>query len=87
MRKILAVCSVVGLFSFLGTLSVSAAGTPSPPNCQASHGTFTYFSDPSLHGIPGNGQPPYFGDRVLGSAPGGVTGDNNADTSAYCNTL
>lgn len=88
MRKLF-VGMVMAAVATIGFGAVAFADVPTPniPNCQAGHGAFTYFSDPSLHGIPGNGQPPYFGDSVLGSAPGGVTGDNNADYSAYCNNL
>jgi hypothetical protein len=51
--------------------------------CDAGHGAFGAFSDPSLHFT--LGQPPYFGDDVLGSARAGVTGQVNSDYSAFCN--
>lgn len=53
--------------------------------CNANHGAFAAFSDPSLHGTPG--QPPYFGDDELGSARGGLTGENNSNWSEYCRNL
>ena len=53
--------------------------------CNAGHGAFAAFSDPSLHGTPG--QPPYFGDDELGSARGGLTGENNSNWSEYCRNL
>jgi hypothetical protein len=56
--------------------------------CDASHGAFAAFSNPSLHGSPGNYvqyQPPYFGDPVLGSARAGVTGVTNSGASQTCN--
>src|SRR3989338_6945167 len=58
--------------------------------CNAGHGAFAAFSDPSLHGSPGdpssfgNHQPPYFGDDELGSARRGVTGENNSNASEAC---
>jgi hypothetical protein len=59
--------------------------------CDAGHGAFAAFSNPSLHGHPGdtnsefNGQPPYFGDDQLGSARAGVTGAVQKAASEYCN--
>lgn len=79
----------------LGVLAVPAlaagSGDWNPPaqaldSCNYAHGVFEYFSDPSVHFEPSNGQPPYFGDDVLGSAPGGLTGENNSSYSQYCRT-
>ena len=53
--------------------------------CNAGHGAFAAFSDPSLHWTPY--QPPYFGDDELGSARGGLTGENNSNYSQYCRSL
>lgn len=53
--------------------------------CNAGHGAFAAFSDPSLHWT--LGQPPYFGDSELGSARGGVTGENNSNYSQICRSL
>jgi hypothetical protein len=82
--------AAVAAIGFGGVSAFAAGNGYNPPPqaqavCDAGHGAFGAFSDPSLHFIPGNGQPPYFGDNVLGSAPGGVTGDVNADYSASCN--
>lgn len=80
----------------LGALAVPAfaagSGEWNPPaqaldSCNYAHGVFEYFSDPTVHHVPSNGQPPYFGDGVLGSAPGGLTGENNANYSEYCRNL
>ena len=79
-----------------GSLAAGAfaagSGDWNPPtqalgSCNYAHGVFEYFSDPSAHHTPSNGQPPYFGDEVLGSAPGGVTGENNSSYSLYCRDL
>ena len=73
-----------------GGMSAFAAGpgyNPPPQAvavCDAGHGAFGAFSDPSLHFT--TGQPPYFGDDVLGSARAGLTGEVNSDASAACNT-
>ena len=75
-------------FGGVGALAAGDGYNPPPQalaNCDAMHGAFGAFSDPSLHFIPSNGQPPYFGDNVRGSARGGATGDVNADASASCN--
>lgn len=53
--------------------------------CNSGHGAFAAFSDPALHWT--TGQPPYFGDSELGSARGGVTGENNSNYSDYCRNL
>jgi len=53
-------------------------------NSCAAHGAFGAFSDPSQHGQPSSGQPPYFGDDQLGSARGGATGDVNSGFSQTC---
>jgi hypothetical protein len=77
MRKILAVCSVVGLFSFLGTLSVSA-NDASP--CGAVHGAFANVN--GNFGWLG----PDGGASDRGSSVGqdpGATGYNNSSTG--CN--
>ncbi|HEY3194645.1 MAG TPA: hypothetical protein VGK42_05370 [Candidatus Dormibacteraeota bacterium] len=90
MKKLLAVSSVVGLMSFFGAVTVSADYNPPPAAqtvCDAGHGAFGAFS-PYAGGTPSNpvpGQPPYFGDNVLGSARNGVTGEVNSDYSASCN--
>lgn len=56
---------------------------PPTDQCNAGHGAFQWFADPSKHFT--RGQPPYFGDNELGSARGGATGANNSGYSAYCN--
>lgn len=56
---------------------------PPTDQCNAAHGAFQWFSDPSYHFGPG--QPPYFGDSELGSARGGATGENNSSYSQSCN--
>jgi len=89
-KKLLAVSSVVGLMSFFGAVTVSADYNPPPAVqavCDAGHGAFGAFS-PYAGGTPSNpvtGQPPYFGDSVLGSARNGVTGAVNSNYSAFCN--
>ena len=50
--------------------------------CNAGHGAFAAFSDPDQHWT--SGQPPYFGDSELGSARGGLTGENNSNASEAC---
>lgn len=73
-----------------GGVGVFAAGDgySQPPAaqsvCDAGHGAFGAFSDPSLHFT--TGQPPYFGDSVLGSARAGATGEVNSDASVACNS-
>jgi len=82
MRKILAVCSVVGLFSFLGALSVSADGTPACDG--AIHGAFANVN--SNFGWLG----PDGGASDFGSVVGqdsGATGSNNSGAAAYCQSL
>jgi hypothetical protein len=89
-KRVLAVGSLVGLMSFLGPVTASAEYNPPPAVadvCDAGHGAFGAFS-PYAGGTPSNpvfGQPPYFGDTVLGSARGGATGQVNSDFSAFCN--
>ncbi len=88
MRKLLlAILGFGALFGLAATPAGAEGIPPYPstlPTCDAGHGAFTAFSDPSLHFTVG--QPPYFGDTVLGSARGGATGDVNADYSASCNS-
>ena len=91
MKKILAAGIAAGAV-LISALPVFAAGSGEwdPPtqaleSCNYAHGVFQYFSDPSVHGTPG--QPPYFGDDLLGSARGGLTGENNSSYSEYCRTL
>jgi hypothetical protein len=80
MRKILAICSLVGMFSFVGTLSASA-NEASP--CGAIHGAFANV----------NGNFGFLGE--VGGTPGyhnavgqevGATGYNNSTASAACNS-
>ncbi len=81
MRKILAVCSVVGLFSFLGTVSVSA-NDASP--CGAIHGAFANVN--GNFGFLGDaGGTPGYHDGAVGQDPG-ATGFNNSTASAACNS-
>ena len=86
------------MFSSLAGGAFAAGPGYNPPPavsdvCNAGHGAFAAFSDPSLHGSPGdetsfgNHQPPYFGDDELGSARGGTTGENNSNASAACRDL
>jgi len=80
------------MFSSLVSPTFAAGPGYNPPPavadvCNAGHGAFAAFSDPSLHFVPSNGQPPYFGDDVLGSARGGLTGENNSNYSEYCQSL
>ena len=80
MRKILAVCSVVGLFSFLGTLSVSA-NNASP--CGAIHGAFA--NENGNFGFLGEvGGTPGYHNGAVGQDPG-ATGYNNSTASQACN--
>lgn len=82
MRKILAVCSVVGLFSFLGTLSVSADGTPACDG--AIHGAFANVN--GNFGFLGDlGGTPGYHNGAVGQDPG-ATGYNNSTASAACNS-
>ncbi len=85
MRRLQVISAVLLVLVLALTLSVATVSAAGPTNCDSGHGAFTAFSDPSLHFIPGNGQPPYFGDDVLGSARGGLTGEVNSSYSAYCN--
>lgn len=89
---------IIGGLASLATVGVMAASALAagpgynPPTavsdvCNAGHGAFAAFSDPALHGDPSSGQPPYFGDDVLGSARGGVTGANNSNYSQFCQNL
>jgi hypothetical protein len=81
MRKILAITSLVGMFSFVGTLSVSANEASL---CGAIHGAFANQ----------NGNFGFLGE--LGGTPGyhngavgqdvGATGYNNSTASAACNS-
>jgi hypothetical protein len=79
MRKILAVCSVVGLFSFLGTVSVSANDAS---QCGAIHGAFANVN--GNFGFLGDaGGTPGFHDGAVGQDPG-ATGFNNSTASETC---
>ena len=81
MRKILAVCSVVGLFSFLGALSVSA-NDASP--CGAIHGAFADVN--GNFGFLGDaGGTPGYHEGAVGQDPG-ATGYNNSTASATCSS-
>ena len=81
MRKILAVCSLLGLFSFVGTLSVSADNA-SP--CGAIHGAFANVN--GNFGFLGEvGGTPGYHDGAVGQDPG-ATGYNNSTASAVCNS-
>lgn len=80
MKKLSIALLIVAILALALATVASAAG---PTNCNSGHGVFGAFSDPSLHFQ--LGQPPYFGDLVLGSAPGGLTGENNSNYSALCN--
>jgi hypothetical protein len=82
MRKILAVCSVVGLFSFLGALSVSAAGTPACDG--AIHGAFANVNG-NYSWLGPDGGASDFGSSV-GQDPG-ATGSNNSNAATYCQSL
>ena len=78
-------------FAFGGvTVYADGPGYNPPPQaaavCDAGHGAFGAFSIPSLHFVPSSGQPPFFGDDVLGSARAGVTGEVNSSFSASCNS-
>jgi hypothetical protein len=79
-RKILAACSVVGLLSFVGTLSVSA-NNASP--CGAIHGAFANVN--GNFGFLGDaGGTPGYHDGAVGQ-DAGATGYNNSTASAACN--
>lgn len=88
-RLIVLVAIVFAALSLTAVAFAAGSGYNPPPQvatvCDAGHGAFGAFNDPALHFIPGNGQPPYFGDSTLGSARGGVTGEVNSDFSAFCN--
>ena len=76
MRKIVVICSIAGLFSFLGTLGVSA-NEASP--CGAIHGAFANVNGDfgflgELGGTPG------YHDGAVGQDPG-ATGYNNSTAS------
>ena len=81
MRKILAVCSVVGLFSFLGALSVSADGTPSCDG--ATMGAFAN-TNGNFGFLGAEGGTPGYHDGAVGQDPG-ATGFNNSTAAASCN--
>jgi hypothetical protein len=81
MRKILAICSVVGLLSFVGTLSVSA-NDASP--CGAVHGAFANVN--GNFGFLGDaGGTPGYHDGAVGQ-DFGATGYNNSTASETCNS-
>lgn len=80
MRKILAVCSVVGLFSFVGMVSVSANEASA---CGAIHGAFANVN--GNFGFLGDmGGTPGYHNGAEGQDPG-ATGYNNSTASAACN--
>ena len=81
MRKILAVCSVIGLLSFLGTVSVSA-NEASP--CGAIHGAFANVNG-NFGFLGADGGTPGFHDGAVGQDPG-ATGFNNSTASVACNS-
>jgi len=79
MRKIAAVCSIVGALSFLGTLTVSA-NDASP--CGAVHGAFANVN--GNFGFLGDvGGTPGYHDGAVGQDPG-ATGYNNSTASQVC---
>lgn len=79
MKKIFAVCSIVGLLSFLGTLTVSA-NDASP--CGAVHGAFANVN--GNFGFLGDvGGTPGFHGGAVGQDPG-ATGFNNSTASQAC---
>lgn len=79
-RRVLTVCSIVGLLSFLGTLSVSA-NDASP--CGAVHGAFANVN--GNFGFLGEaGGTPGYHDGAVGQDPG-ATGYKNSTASAACN--
>jgi hypothetical protein len=82
MRKILAVCSVVGLFSFMGALSVSAAGTPACDG--AIHGAFAN-TNGNFGWLGPDGGASDFGTFV--GQESGATGASNSNAAAYCQSL
>lgn len=89
-RFLVGFTAAVATLGFGGVSALADGPGYNPPPqavavCDAGHGAFGAFSDPSLHFVPGNGQPPYFGDDVLGSARAGLTGQVNSDASAACN--
>ena len=81
MRKILAICSVVGLFSFLGALSVSANGAPACDG--AIHGAFANVNG-NFGWLGADGGTPGYHDGAVGQ-DSGATGYNNSTASASCN--
>lgn len=85
-KKQFFVATAVGalLIAALSVVPVQASGPTPPAECNAGHGAYTAFSNPLLHFVTGIGQPPYFGDDVLGSARKGLTGENNANYSEFC---
>jgi len=81
MKKIAAVCTLVGLLSVIGTLSVSA-NNASP--CGAVHGAFANVN--GNFGFLGEmGGTPGYHDGAVGQDPG-ATGYNNSSASAACNS-
>lgn len=89
-KKLTTISASIALFAAAAIPAFAEGPGYSPPPavsniCNAGHGAFAAFSDPALHWTPG--QPPYFGDDVLGSARGGVTGENNSSYSEYCRNL
>ena len=91
-KVVIAAIASVGMVAGMAVPALAAGPGYSPPPavadvCNAGHGAFAAFSDPSQHGEPSSGQPPYFGDDVLGSARGGATGANNSGYSLFCQGL
>ncbi|MBI2591976.1 hypothetical protein HYW36_00660 [Candidatus Saccharibacteria bacterium] len=89
-KIVIAVVASAGMVAGMAVPALAAGPGYSPPPavadaCNAGHGAFAAFSDPSQHWTPG--QPPYFGDGELGSARGGATGANNSSYSQYCQSL
>ena len=81
MRKVLTVCSIVGLLSFLGTLSVSANDASA---CGAIHGAFANVN--GNFGFLGTaGRTPGYHDGAVGQDPN-ATGYNNSNGSVACNS-
>ena len=81
MRKILAVCAVAGLFSLMGTVSVSA-NEASP--CGAIHGAFANVNG-NFGFLGQEGGTPGAHDGAVGQDPG-ATGYNNSTASQACNS-
>lgn len=89
MKKFLAgaAATAVMLSSFAGVAFASEIPENFPGDngisCNAWHGAPGGFGPES----PYSTLPPYFSDDVLGSARGGLTGENNSNYSEYCQSL